>query len=56
MNQTRRQVDTAYAKLQNAEQYIGTIENELDIPERWTPSNEEYKDFYQETVLTGDTS
>lgn len=40
------------AKLQNAEEMVSTIEMELDIKERWTVSNPEYKTFYQENIIT----
>jgi hypothetical protein len=52
LNQARRRIDTAYSKLQNAESYVETIENTLQIEERWTEASPEYKAFFQETVLT----
>ena len=52
INQTCHHLDAAFAKLQNAEEFVSTIEMELDIQECWTASNSEYKTFYQENVLT----
>lgn len=52
INQVRRRVDTAYTKLQNAETYVETLENSLQIKERWTEASPEYKTFFRETVLT----
>ena len=50
--QVRRCVDTAYSKLQNAESYVESLENSLNIEERWTEASPEYKTFFQENVLT----
>ena len=36
----------------DAEEYVCTLEIELDICPRWTESNEEYQEFYQKTVVT----
>jgi hypothetical protein len=47
-----RRIDTAYSKVQNAESYVETLENSLDIDQRWTADSPEYKVFYQENVLT----
>jgi hypothetical protein len=52
INQTRRRVDTAYSKLQNAESYVETLENGLNIEERWTATSAEYQTFYQANVQT----
>lgn len=52
MAQIRRRVDTAYSKMQNAESYVESLENSLDIEKRWTEDSAEYKVFYQENVLT----
>ncbi|KAM6494952.1 hypothetical protein JOM56_009575 [Amanita muscaria] len=40
------------AKIQHAEEYVGTLEAELNIREHWTESTPEYKEFYQQNVLT----
>ena len=45
-------MDTAYSKVQNAESYVETFENMLQIEERWTEASPEYKAFFQENVLT----
>ena len=50
--QVRRHVDTAYSKLQNAKSYVESLENSLNIEERWTEASPEYKTFFQENVLT----
>ena len=52
IRQARRRIDTAYSKLQNSESYVESLENNLQIEERWTNASVEYKTFYQETVLT----
>jgi hypothetical protein len=52
VTQVRRRVDTAYSKLQNAESYVESLENSLNIEERWTEASPEYKTFFQENVLT----
>ena len=52
LNQACHRIDTAYSKLQNAESYVETIENTLQIEERWTEASPEYKAFFQENVLT----
>jgi hypothetical protein len=52
LNQARHRIDTAYSKLQNAESYVETIENTLQIEERWTEASSEYKAFFQENVFT----
>src|SRR5260221_6882612 len=52
LNQARRRIDSAYSKLQNAESYVDTIENTLQIEERWTEASPEYKAYFQESVLT----
>ena len=52
INQARRNLDFASAKLRHAQQYVATIEIDLDIDERWTKSSPEYQEFYQEHVLT----
>ena len=43
---------TLHSKLQNAESYVESLENGLNIEERWTETSPEYKTFYQENVLT----
>ena len=45
-------VNTGYSKLQNAESYVESLENSLNIEERWTEASPEYKTFFQENVLT----
>jgi hypothetical protein len=52
ITQVRRRVDTAYSKLQNAEAYVETLENSLNIEERWTTASPEYQSFYQQNVQT----
>jgi hypothetical protein len=52
VNNVRRRVETAYSKLQYAESYVESLENGLNIEERWTEASPEYKSFYQENVLT----
>ena len=52
LSQARCCVDTAYSKLQNAESYVESIENSLQIEEWWTMASLEYKMFYQENVVT----
>ena len=52
ISQVHRRVDTAYSKLQNAESYVETLENSLQIEERWSTASPEYESFYQENVLT----
>ena len=52
INQTHHCLDAAFTKIQNAKEFVSTIEMELNIQECWTASNPEYKTFYQENVLT----
>ena len=52
MNQVHCRIDTALAKLQHAEEYVCTLEIELDIRPRWKESDDEYKVFHQKTVIT----
>ena len=52
MNQVRCHLDAALAKVQHAEEYVCTLEIELDIRPCWTELDEEYKEFYQQTVVT----
>ena len=52
ITQVRRRVDTAYSKLQNAESYVETLENSLNVEERWSSASLEYQSFYQQTVQT----
>jgi hypothetical protein len=52
INQTRCHVDTAYSKLQNAESYVETLENGLNIEERWTATSAKYQAFYQANIQT----
>lgn len=41
INQTRIRVDTAWARIERATEYLGAIETELDIQTRWTSSHPE---------------
>ena len=50
ITQVQRRVDTAYSKLQNAESYVETLENSLNIKECWSSTSPEYQSFYQQTV------
>ncbi|RDB19588.1 hypothetical protein Hypma_013286 [Hypsizygus marmoreus] len=50
-----RRVDSAYAKLQNAETLVGSLEESLNIEERWTEASPDYKEYYQQNVLTNYT-
>lgn len=52
INQARHRIDTAFSKLQNAESYVETLENALQINERWTDASPEYKALIQENVFT----
>ena len=52
MNQVWCRLDAALAKVQHAEEYACTLEIELNICPRWTESDEEYKEFYHQTVVT----
>ena len=52
INQAHCQIDMAYLKLQNAESYVETLENALQIEERWTDASPEYKALVQENVFT----
>ena len=52
INRARCRLDAALAKVQHAEEYVSTLEAELDIRERWTESTPEYKEYYQQNVLT----
>lgn len=52
INQTRIRVDTAWARIERATEYLGAIETELDIQTRWTSSHPEYLEFYQQTIRT----
>jgi hypothetical protein len=52
MGQVHCRIDTAYSKMQNAESYVESLENSLDIEQRWTEASPDYKTFYQENVLT----
>jgi len=45
-------LDSAFAKIQNAEEFVSTMELELDIQSWWMAAMQEYKDFYQENVPT----
>ncbi|KAF8229800.1 hypothetical protein L208DRAFT_1284998 [Tricholoma matsutake] len=38
------------SKLQNAESYVESLENSLNIEEQWTAASPEYQSFYQQTV------
>jgi hypothetical protein len=48
---TRRNIDAAYARLQNAEAYVHILETQLGIAERWETGGEEYCKYKEETVL-----
>ena len=48
---THRNIDAAYARLQNAEAYIYILEAQLGIAERWEIGGEEYRKYQQEMVL-----
>jgi len=50
--QVGMRLDSAFAKIQNAEEFVSTMELELGIQEQWTAATQDYKDFYQENVLT----
>jgi exonuclease VII small subunit len=52
ITQVRQRVDTAYSKLQNAESYVESLENGLNIQERWSTTSPEYQSFYQQIVQT----
>ena len=56
LNQVRRRLDAALVKLQHAEEYVFSLESELDIRERWTEKTQEYKIFHQQTILTSYTT
>ena len=47
----RRNIDAAYARLQNVEAYIHILETQLGIAEHWKIGGEEYRKYQQETVL-----
>jgi len=49
--QARRQVDTAYAKLQNCEEYVANLETQLNIEERWTEDSPDYKHNREQVAL-----
>ncbi|KAF8878306.1 hypothetical protein BD779DRAFT_1613056 [Infundibulicybe gibba] len=48
----RCRLDSAFAKLQNAETQACTLELSLHIEARWTESHPEYQQYHQESVLT----
>ena len=52
LNQARARLDTALNKVQNAEDYVCSIELDLDIPERWTSTTPQYQRYHQENVIT----
>ena len=52
ITQVQRRVDTAYSKLQNAESYVESLENSLNVEERWSTTSPEYQSFYQQNVQT----
>ena len=52
ITQVQQHVDTAYSKLQNAESYVDSLENSLNIEERWSTTSPEYQSFYQLNVQT----
>jgi hypothetical protein len=52
MNQTRIRLDNAWMKYEKALEYVGTLEVDLDVHQRWTASNPEYQEFYQQSVCT----
>ena len=47
INQACCQLDAALVKVQHVEEYVFTLEAELDIQERWTESTPEYQEFHQ---------
>lgn len=52
IKQAQRRVDTAFSRLQNAETYVESLENNLGIEERWTAASSEYNIYHQENVVT----
>ena len=52
MNQTQIRLDTTWTKYECALEHVSTLEVDLDIKDRWTASDPEYQDFYQQTVRT----
>jgi hypothetical protein len=52
INQVWCRVDTAYSNLQNAKSYVETLENSLNIVERWTAASAEYQTYHQANVQT----
>ena len=48
---THRNIDAAYARLQNAEAYVYILKVQLGIAEHWKIGGEEYHKYQQETVL-----
>jgi hypothetical protein len=47
----RKHIDTAYAKLQNAETQTGHMELQLQIEERWAIGSEQYTCYKQEASM-----
>ena len=56
INQTRIRLDAAWAKYETALEYVGTLEVDLNIQERWTASNPEYQEFHQQSIRTNYSS
>lgn len=46
-----KHIDTAYAKLQNAETQVGHMELQLQIEERWAIGSEQYIRYKQEASM-----
>ncbi|KAF8333826.1 hypothetical protein F5887DRAFT_892937 [Amanita rubescens] len=50
--QARKHVETTYTKLQNTETLVGTLEQILNISERWSTESSDYKKYHQENIKT----
>ncbi|KAG1770856.1 hypothetical protein EV702DRAFT_1181544 [Suillus placidus] len=51
LSQARIRVDSAYAKLQNAEALTAHVEMQLQVEERWAIGDDTYNKYKQETSL-----
>jgi hypothetical protein len=51
LSQARIRVDSAYAKLQNAEAFVAHVEMQLQIEERWEIGGDTYNQYKQEASL-----
>jgi len=47
----RQRIDSTYAKLQNSEAYVFSLEAQLGIEKRWDEQSPEYKKYKEQVVI-----